>query len=180
MIATPTSLMFRYSFYMLLTLPVLMILVISAMKSPAGEMERTWDETTGLAWLIIIRLFNSTWQVFITLSLYNRHWSEWRLLPNNRVSKSFRNLSTSFDASFRCRICCNVLIYNLKKQIEAKPLITAGYNRLRVCGSHIVDISTQTYGLTGRYLCKREDSGSRKAIRERHNCIRCFTVLYER
>lgn len=41
MIAAPTSLMFRYSFYMLLTLPVLMILVISAMKSPAGEMERT-------------------------------------------------------------------------------------------------------------------------------------------
>ena len=37
MIATPTSLMFRYSFYFLLTLPVLMILVISAIKSPAGE-----------------------------------------------------------------------------------------------------------------------------------------------
>ena len=37
MIATPTSLMFRYSFFFLLTLPVLMILVISAIKSPAGE-----------------------------------------------------------------------------------------------------------------------------------------------
>lgn len=38
MIATPTSLMFRYSFYMLLNLPILMILVISAIRSTAGEM----------------------------------------------------------------------------------------------------------------------------------------------
>ena len=39
MIATPTSLMFRYSFFFLLTLPVLMVLVISAIKSPAGEIQ---------------------------------------------------------------------------------------------------------------------------------------------
>ena len=39
MIATPTSLMFRYSLFFLLTLPVLMVLVISAIKSPAGEIQ---------------------------------------------------------------------------------------------------------------------------------------------